>query len=158
MKFHDPHSQLIFLLSEVTWLVRRDFHARARQMKATQTQTKALLVIARREGLTQSSLAQRLEVQPMTVARMIDRMQRAGLVKRVPRPDDRRAVGLYLTPKARPVLQKVMTIAGAVRERAIAGLSNDDKTKLEMLLQKIKTNYACVDELAGEKQIPEGVK
>lgn len=122
-------------------MMRRDFQARTHGLKMTQTQAKALVTIARREGLTQTALAQRMEVQPMTIVRLIDRMQRAGLVIRRKDPKDRRAVGLYLTPKAKPALTKMWALAENVRARAIKGVSASDEAKLVVMLSKLKANF-----------------
>jgi len=146
----DSHLQFLFLLNEVAWLMRRDFHSHARHLKMTQVQARALAIIARREGLTQTALAQRLEVQPMSVVRLIDRMQRGGLVRRVKDPADRRAICLYLTAKAKPVLKKLWGLAEGVRARAISGLSNADEAKLVALLQKLKINFTAADKVSAD--------
>lgn len=154
MRLENTHLQFLFLFSETSWLMRRDLHDRARQLKMTQTQARALAVIARREGLTQTALAQRLEVQPMTVVRLIDRMQRAGLVRREKDPKDRRAIGLYLTAKAKPALQKLWAIAEGVRTRALTGLSSADEGKLLSLMEKIKANFGPLSLERGQQLAP----
>jgi DNA-binding MarR family transcriptional regulator len=154
---NDAHLQFLFLLSEVTWLQRREFHAQAKRLKVTQVQAKALANIARREGLTQTALAQRLEVQPMTVVRLIDRMEKAGFVKRMKDPEDRRAIRLYLAPKAKPILEKLWDIATVVRDQALQGLSAADEQKLIDLLRKVRANY-ITDNSADDLPAPKTKK
>ncbi len=150
---NDAHLQFLFLLSEVSWLQRREFHVHTKRLKLTQVQAKALANVARREGLTQTALAQRLEVQPMTVVRLIDRMEKAGFVKRVKDPQDRRAIRLYLAPKAKPILEKLWDIATVVRDQGLTGISAADEQKLVELLRKVRANYTT-EPSAGEKPAP----
>lgn len=138
--------RLIFLLNEVAWLMRRTFQEDARPLKMTQAQARALAVICRREGLTQTQLAERLDVGPMAVVRLVDRMQRAGLVRREQDPSDRRALRLYLANHGKPVQQKLATLSGKIGDRAIAGMSAADEAKLVELLHVIKSNFGGVNE------------
>lgn len=145
MRAGQDHLQLLFLLSEVAWLMRRDFQEKSGLLKMTQTQAKALMLIARREGLTQSVLAQRMEVGAMTIVRLIDRMQRAGLVRRRKDTRDRRAVGLYLTPKAKPALARMRALTEQIHAHATRGMRRADEARLVALLQKLRTNFATAN-------------
>ncbi|MBL8629004.1 MAG: MarR family transcriptional regulator [Rhodospirillaceae bacterium] len=157
MSTTDTHLQFLFLLSEVAWLQRREFHALTKRLKMTQVQAKALANIARREGLTQTALAQRLEVQPMTVVRLIDRMQKAGFVKRVKDPADRRAIRLYLAPKAKPILEQLWAVATVVRDQGLAGISAAEEQKLVELLRKVRANYTT-ETTADASPAPKSLK
>ncbi len=96
--------------------------------------------LARNEGINQAALAQILEIEPITLVRLLDRLQAAGLVERRPDSSDRRARVLYLTPAARPLLERIWTLAAVVREEAMAGLAEDEREQLFRMLLTIKAN------------------
>src|SRR5436190_20361761 len=93
-----------FLLHDVARLLRTRFDQRARALGLTRAQWSVLAHLSRQEGLNQSALADVLEVEPITLARLLDRLEAARLVERRPDPADRRARLLYLTAPARPLL------------------------------------------------------
>lgn len=128
------------LVSDVTRLMRRNFNRRAQGLGLTQAQWRALAYLSRNEGINQACLAEFLDVQPISIARLIDRMQAAGWVERRPHPDDRRAVRLYLTEKAQPLLARIWSLAAKTREDAIAGLSEDRYRRLMQGLELVKRN------------------
>ncbi|MSO98213.1 MAG: MarR family transcriptional regulator [Rhodospirillaceae bacterium] len=136
----DPRFLFAFLLHDVAWLMRRDFHAHAHEMNMTQVQARALANIARNEGIVQAALAQRLEIQPMTLGRLTDRMEKSGLVQRRRDTKDRRAIGLYLTRAAGPALKKIRALAGDMRERSLRGFRAVDEDQLIALLERMKRN------------------
>ena len=80
-------------------------------------------MLSRNEGINQGGLAELLEVEPITLCRMIDRLEEAGLVERRRDPGDRRAWQIYLTEQAGPVLEKVRAIADDLFESALDGIS-----------------------------------
>lgn len=90
-------SSIGFLLNDISRTFRRHFDVKMAEYGLTQAQWRALLIIATRQGCTQRELADALEVQPISVARLLDRMVKGGWVKREPCPSDRRAHRLYLT-------------------------------------------------------------
>jgi DNA-binding MarR family transcriptional regulator len=129
-----------FLLSDVSRLMRRRFDERARALGATRTQWKALAHVGRNEGLHQSALAELLEVEPITLTRMVDRLEEAGLVERRRDPADRRAWQLFLTEKSHPVLERMHDIAGDLTASALAGVSSDELAQLTTTLEQIRAN------------------
>lgn len=131
-----------FLLADVSRLLRTDFDRRVRALGMTQAQWRAIAHIARDEGINQSTLAERLEVQPITIARLIDRMQSAGWVERQPDATDRRASLLFLTAKSRPVLEKMQTHADQALKAAMHGVSAADEKTLIATLEQMKLNLA----------------
>ena len=96
-----------FLLHDVARLLRRNFDRRVQTLELTQAQWKVLIYLSRNEGIKQAQLAEFLEVQPISVGRLIDRMEAAEWVVRKPDATDRRAFNLYLTDKAEPILKKM---------------------------------------------------
>ncbi|MEJ2326368.1 MAG: MarR family transcriptional regulator [Chromatiaceae bacterium] len=118
-----PIQDIPTMTNEVARLLRRNFNRRAQPLGLTQVQWRALARLARNEGMRQVDLAESLELQPMTVARLIDRMEAAGWVQRRPDPGDRRAVQLYPTPKAEPMIDQIQALAAETRGDAFAGLT-----------------------------------
>ena len=139
-----PERTLGFVLHDVARVLRKRFEQRAReaQLGLTRAQWSVLAHLARQEGINQAALAQILEIEPITLVRLLDRLQAAGLVERRPDPSDRRARVLFLTPAARPLLERIWTLAAVVREEAMAGLSEPERDRLIELLLKIKSNLS----------------
>ena len=100
------HDGTGFLISDVSRLMRRRFDERARAIGVTRAQWRALTALSRHEGINQGGLADLLEVEPITLCRMIDRLEEVGHVERRRAPADRRAGHLYLTAPSRPLLRK----------------------------------------------------
>jgi len=131
-----------FLLHDVARLLRKRFeqHARAKQLGLTRSQASVLGRLARQEGVNQVTLAQQLELEPITLVRLLDRLQAAGLIERRPDPLDRRARALYLTPQARPLLDRVAVLAHDVYDEALAGLSTAEREQMIAALARMKDN------------------
>jgi DNA-binding MarR family transcriptional regulator len=136
------------LVTEISRLFSRDFGARVRDYDLTHTQWQALAVLSRQEGIKQAELASLLQVQPISLGRLIDRMEAAGWVERRPAPNDRRAVQLYLTSKVGPILDKMTDAASRTREAALADFDTDEREQLCLMLQRVKANLAGDDPLA----------
>ncbi|EEF24804.1 Transcriptional regulator slyA, putative, partial [Ricinus communis] len=128
------------LLGELARLLSRNFNARMRHHGLTQTQWQALATLSRREGMRQAELAELLTVQPISLARLVDRLENSGWVERRPDPTDRRAVQLYLTAKAEPILDEMEAAGAATREAAVADFSDTEREQLLKLLNRMKTN------------------
>lgn len=131
-----------FLISDVSRVMRRRFDERARSIGATRAQWKTLVTLARHEGINQGGLADLLEVEPITLCRMIDRLQESGMVERRRDPGDRRAWQIFLTDAAGPVIDALRTLADEVFERALDGLSADERRVLNHSLNRIRDNLS----------------
>lgn len=129
-----------FLISDVSRLMRRRFDERARLIGVTRAQWRTLTTLARREGINQGGLADLLEVEPITLCRMIDRLEEAGLVERRRDPADRRAWLIFLTPKAHPLIHQLRGLADGMIEDALNGLDDARRTALMETLGVIRTN------------------
>lgn len=101
------HRDLLFLLHDVARLLRVDADKRARQHGMTRAQWGILIWLQRQPGISQKELSEILEVEPITVARLIDRLEARGMVERRPDPRDRRIWRLHLQPAARAVLHEI---------------------------------------------------
>lgn len=148
MAREDPDRNLGFLLIEVTRLLRKDFErrVRTRDLALTQIQWRAIANLSRSEGITQVVLADRLEIKPITMTRLIDRLAGAGWVERRPDPTDRRAVRLYLTDEAQPLVKQLQLLAAGTRDTALAGLSAAARRELLDALQHMKSNLLSAQE------------
>ena len=136
------------LLHDVARLIRRRFERRARQcgLPITRQQARALLYIARNEGLSQAAVATMLDIEPIALVRLLDRLHEEGLVERHPHPTDRRVRTLWLTPLAWGVIDRVLAINATVREEACAGLPPAEREMLMKCLGRMKENLLLVDE------------
>ena len=137
-----PSGTLGMLVHDVARLLRKRFEqgARARRLGLTRSQAAVLIHLERHEGINQVTLAQMMELEPITLVRLLDRLQAAGLVERRADAADRRARILYLTAEARPLLQRIWSLAEEVRDEATAGLSDAERDALSASLLAIKTN------------------
>ena len=142
MDKRDPNRVFGFLMADITRLMRRDFALRAQPLDMTEGQWRLLARLSDNEGLSQAALAELMEVQPITLVRLIDRLEAAGLVERRPAPKDRRAFQLFLTPKAQPIIDRIWDFGHQTREEAMAGLSAAEREHLIDTLIKIKANLA----------------
>ena len=131
-----------FLLADVSRLMRRSFDERARTIGITRPQWRVLTTLTRHEGINQGGLAEILEVEPITLCRMVDRLADAGMVERRADPNDRRAWRLFLTDKARPPLAELRTMAADLFEEAMAGLSVVEQEQLHGALERILGNLS----------------
>ncbi len=119
----EPDISLGFLMHDVSRLMRRNFNRRAQEMGLTITQGRVIIHLERNEGLSQVELASVLEVQPITLTRLIDRMEDSQWVERRPHPSDRRAVQLFLTDKIQPMLADIKAMLRQTLEETISGIA-----------------------------------
>ncbi|TPG49832.1 MarR family winged helix-turn-helix transcriptional regulator [Sphingomonas glacialis] len=133
---------IAFMISDVSRLMRRRFDERARTIGVTRTQWRVLKILQRGEGINQGGLAELLEVEPITACRMIDRLAEAELVERRRDPNDRRAWQIYLTDRARPLLDDLGLLADEMLDSALAGISDADQARVVATLQQIRGNLA----------------
>lgn len=144
-----------FLVREVGRLLKRGFERRARQtgLPLTRLQATVVLFIRRHEGVSQSEVATRLDLEPIALVRLLDKLCEEGLVERRPHPTDRRVRTLWLTAAARPLLARILAINAAIREEAFAGLAAETRVLLVHALAQIKDNLA-LHEAAADAESP----
>lgn len=129
-----------FLLNDIARLMRKRFDVRARRIGVTRAQWHTLSILKRNEGCNQGMLADLLEVEPITVGRMIDRLEDAGLVERRRDPADRRVWRIHLTEKAQPVLIELRAIADTMIDEVMDGVDPDDRIRMHAALKALRTN------------------
>ena len=135
------------MMRDVARLMRRRFERRARQtgLPITREQARALLHIARNEGLSQAAVATMLDIEPIALVRILDRLHEEGLVVRRPHPTDRRMHTLWLTPLAWSVVARVLALNGETREAACAGLPPAAREMLMGALSHMKDNLIVAE-------------
>lgn len=139
---NSQRESLGFLMVDVTRLLRRAFKQRLEGSDLTLAQARALVYIFHQEGVRQVELADQLEVQPITLARLIDQLEKMELVVRKPDPTDRRAHLIYLTEAAQPHLDAIEDVSAAIRKDATRDFSEQEITVLMSALQKIRSRLS----------------
>lgn len=129
-----------FLLGDAAKLLRRAFDERARIIEVTTPQWRVLALLKRFDGRTQVNLADMLDVEPITLGRIIDRLQSAGLVERRADVSDRRTWRLHLTAEGERKIEALRPTALALFKDALAGLDPAERLKLEAMLNIIRSN------------------
>lgn len=112
---------VLTVLHELAHLMRTRFDQRARMHDMTRAQWVILLKLERNPGLTQNELANLVEVEPITVARLVDRLQAKGVVERRHDPDDRRVWRLHLLPGAAPILKEINAARAEMMTQLLGG-------------------------------------
>lgn len=139
-----------YLLSDVTLLFRKHFDRRAVKFGLTRAQWRATKVLYHREGLRQTELAEFLEMEPIAVGRVIDRLQAAGFVERRHDPKDRRAWRLHTTERARVIVDDMELIARDLRKDATVGIDYDELEQALAVINRIKENLLALDQTPAE--------
>jgi MarR family transcriptional regulator, transcriptional regulator for hemolysin len=145
-----------FLVHDVSRLVKRRFERRARQtgLLITRRQAAVVLYVARNEGVSQAEVAAWLDLEPIALVRMLDKLNEEGLVERRAHPTDRRVRTLWLTSGAEPVVQRILDINQAIREEAFAGLEPGTRVAMIAALGSIKDNLMLQEETADDPAAP----
>jgi MarR family transcriptional regulator, transcriptional regulator for hemolysin len=145
----DRYENFGFLLKGVSRLYTRRFEERAQALSLTLPQCKALAYLARNEGVSQARLAELIDVDPMSLVRILDRMQADGWVERRSDPEDRRARTLWLTQKAKPLVDEIWRLASETRAETLQGLAAREREVLMELLERVHSNLLALRPLAA---------
>jgi MarR family transcriptional regulator for hemolysin len=137
---HRTSREIAFLIKDVARMLGTLADQRARQLGASRAQWAVLARLDRAEGLKQSELAEMLDVQPITLTRLLDRLAENGLIERRPDPHDRRANRLYLMPAARPLLDRLERVGTELMGTVLEGLDGKALERMLHDLEILKTN------------------
>ena len=137
------NQNLGYLLSDSSRLLRKTFDERVRGLGLTSVQARLLLSLTKFPDNNQAFYAERLEVEPITLTRLVDRMEEAGWIERVPDPTDRRARLLHLTDKAEAILGKVREAVDGLVADMTEGFSPGERAAMADLLTRISSNLAA---------------
>lgn len=140
------------LVVDLARLLRRRFETELTRVDTglTAGEARTLFYVWRNPGLRQAALADLMYVEPMTLVGYLDTLQKAGLVRRLPDPTDRRAKLIELTPSADPVLERIGSALQAVRSQALENIPGDNRQILESLLQAMKDSL--LQDVSKERQ------
>jgi MarR family transcriptional regulator, transcriptional regulator for hemolysin len=139
---------LPFEIAETAHAMRKAFDRRAVGLGVTRAQWKVLFRLTRQPGLRQIELADKLDIEPITLSRIVDRLEEAGLVERLADPADRRAWRLHVTARAQPLVEKLRGIADEMISEAFAGIDPKDIEITRQVLARVREN--------ASRQVPVG--
>lgn len=137
-----PEQGFGFLLHDIARHLRKRFDQRARALGLSRAQWQVLAHLHRHEGINQRGLAEILEIESVTLGRLVDRLEAAGWIERRADPGDRRARRLYTTAKVAPVLERMWALGAMTREEALAGLGPAERVLLFAALETIRANLS----------------
>jgi MarR family transcriptional regulator, transcriptional regulator for hemolysin len=140
-----PAKGIGLLVHDVSRLLRRRIDHQAQSLGLTSAQWRVLAAVARaemhgEEPLHQATLADAMDMEPITLSRQVDRMEAAGLIERRPDPADRRIKHLYLTEAARPLVEKFRSVAASCYGNVLNGISDDEVQQVVDVLTRIRAN------------------
>jgi DNA-binding MarR family transcriptional regulator len=131
-----------FVIHDVARMLRWEFDRRAQTVGLTRSQWSVLAHLLREDGVQQQRLAELMELTPITMTGLLDRLERDGWVERRPDPDDRRAKRIFLTEQVVPVTKKIRALGKEVRKFAVSGLSDAEQEILISLLLRVRANLS----------------
>ena len=146
MRARMPH--IGFLLADNSRLARWAFDQQVREIGVTGPQARLLLILNRRPGENQGFYAEQLEVEPITLCRMVDRLAEASMVERRPDPADRRARQLHLTEKSRKIVEKLQQRVDSLVDDMLDGLTAAERSEFIRLLNHVGANLSERREMA----------
>lgn len=138
-----------FVLNDVARLLRFSFDRQSQGLGLTRAQWSVLAHLYRLNGTKQNTLAALMEITPITLARHLDRLEADGWVDRRDDPSDRRAKNIYLTAKAKPMIQTLQKLGQKVRKQALQGVTKEDEAHFMDILLRIRANLG--DDNSGSK-------
>jgi MarR family transcriptional regulator for hemolysin len=158
MRAPSLNREFAFILNDVARLLRTYADYKASQFGITRAQWAVLVRVDRSEGLNQSELAEVLDLQPITLTRLLDKLCDSGLIERRPDPTDRRAKRLFLTATARPLLEQLGTLGEETMADTLAGVGGESVQQMVSKLSVVKENLRRLiqqrggDGAAGERR------
>jgi DNA-binding MarR family transcriptional regulator len=156
----DGIERLGFLIHDSARLMRKRFEAKGSAYGLSAAQWRLLVRVVKEEGIAQARIAELLEIEPISVSRLLDRMEEGGWIERRPDATDRRVRMIFPTDKSRETFAAIKSVAGEVYDAALAGLDADEKRALIKCLSTIITNLSDAETPAlqdiQDTSIPKG--
>jgi MarR family transcriptional regulator for hemolysin len=143
-----------FLLHDVSRLLRTEYNRRVRDLGLTRSQWRVLAHLHRSEGVTQTELADILEIEQATLARHLDRLEESGWLERRTCDKDRRANRLFLTDKPRSILDQMLAVSASLQNESMDGLDPTERSRLIDNLQVIKFNLLEITAASANGEVP----
>jgi len=132
--------ELAWEIAETSRMMRRHFNRRASVIGVTSAQWRALAWLSHEPRLKQVELAERLDVEPITAGRIVDRLEEAGLVERKADPVDRRAWRLVVTDRAQPIIERLTDLADDMAGDIFVGLETEELEAVRAMLSRVREN------------------
>ena len=142
-----------FEIGETAHALRKAFDRKAVGLGVTRAQWKVLFRLDRQPGLRQIEIADMLDIEPITLTRIVDRLEEAGLVERSPDPADRRAWRLHVTAKAAPLIEKLKAVGADLAADAFSGIEPKDIEIARQVLARVRENAsrcACINRASNQ--------
>lgn len=142
----DNQDSIGCLLVESTRLLRKLFDRRMETLGVTRSQWQVLVNLIHHEGISQSELADRLEIEQPTLVRLLQRLEKAKLIERRPDDHDRRIRRVFLAANSAPLLEAMEGQRNILREEFLAGIKPKEREQLTELLGRMKANLLIIQE------------
>jgi DNA-binding MarR family transcriptional regulator len=140
----DEDSYIGYAITDVARLMRTVFERRVRDRGLTRAQWLVISRVHRKPGLSQSEVADLLEIEKATAGRLIDRMERKGWIERRPEPRDRRINRLHLTRQGQQLHRAIWPLAEATVDAALTDLSTEERRRLTQLMGRVKSRLQAL--------------
>lgn len=151
-KLH-PNREIAFLINDVGRMIRTYADQEVRRFGMTRAQWAVLSRLERSEGLKQTELAEILDLQPITLTRLIDRLCENGMIERRADPKDRRAKRLFLTPAAKPLMDRLDTLGDELMAKVLDGVEPAETERMLRHLDGVRENLRRVLSARSEASI-----
>jgi DNA-binding MarR family transcriptional regulator len=138
--------ELAWQIGETSHAMRRFYDRRAAQLGVTRAQWRVIAVLGHHPGMKQVELADRLDIEPISACRIVDRLVEAGLVERQRDPGDRRAWRVSLTARAEPLRERLGALADEISLEAFAGIGDAELEVVRAALARVRENIAQREE------------
>ncbi|PXW22427.1 MarR family winged helix-turn-helix transcriptional regulator [Paraburkholderia caballeronis] len=137
----DLEKRFGFLIAEVGRLYGKRYDDLARaSLELTRAQCRVIAYLAHYGDLNQASLAEVLDVAPISAGRLVERLEEGGWVVRTENPNDRRELQVSLTKKASAVLTRARRVGDEVAAEALAGFTPEEADQFSAMLQRVRSN------------------
>jgi MarR family transcriptional regulator for hemolysin len=149
--------EIAFMIKDVSRMMGTYADQQGRVLGISRAQWTVLVRLERTEGLKQSELAEILDLQPISLTRLLDRLDENGLIERRADPNDRRVNRLYLKPAARPLLDQLATLSESLMGTVLEGIEPESMERMLRDLGRIKDNLrAAIARNASQQQAANG--
>lgn len=145
MKRENVERNFGFLVHDIARLMRMNYDRRVKRLGLTRSQWWVITNLYRNDGLTQSELAETLDIERASLGRLLDRLEANDWVRREPCEKDRRAKRIRLASEVSPIMREMRAIAAGLRRDAMSGLTADEQEAFVDVLLAIKSNLVALN-------------
>ena len=145
MKRENVERNFGFLVHDIARLMRMNYDRRVKRLGLTRSQWWVITNLYRNDGMTQSELAETLDIERASLGRLLDRLEANGWVRREPCRRDRRAKRVHLASEVGPVMREMRSIAAGLRRDAMSGFAREEQEAFVDVLLAIKSNLVALN-------------